>query len=141
MGGNIAKEHVEALINIVQDIKKTYEYNTSFIVEKEAETQDLLHELELGNFDYKKGNKLARELRKIRKARRQASDQNRALKFLYDYFHGKSIIRDLRRIQQDIIKEEQKMEARVYVPRVREDLTFTDKQTVSSIKEAFNKAK
>lgn len=72
---SIAKEYASTIIKILQDIKKTYEYNTKIIEEKEKETQDLLHEIELGTFDSRRGGKLAKELKKIRQERRKALDE------------------------------------------------------------------
>lgn len=135
----IAKEHVSVIIKTLADIKKTYEYNSSFIEEKEKETQDLLHEIELGKFDYKRGNKLARALKSVRQERRKAMDENAGLKLLYDYFEEKPIIKDLQRLQQDIAKEINKLSNRTYSPRVRDDLTIAKKRTSTSMETAFEK--
>lgn len=136
-----AKERVDTMISIVDEISKTYGYNCQLISQKDKETQDLLHEIELIKFDYKKGNKLVRELQKVRKARRQAADENRTLKPLFDYFNDKTILKDLRKIQQEIVRDSQKMEARTYTPKVRNDLTCTELEPTSSMKEAFERAK
>lgn len=135
----IAKDHVSAIIKILADIRKTYEFNSGFIEEKEKETQDLLHEIELGKFDYKRGNKLARALKSVRQERRKALDENAGLKLLYDYFEGKPIVKDLQRLQQDIAKEINRLSNRVYSPKVRDDLTIA-KKTTTSMGKAFSKA-
>lgn len=64
------------------------------------------------------------------------------MKFLYDYFEDKPILKDIQRLQQDIVKEVNKLSTRVYFPRVRDDLTIaTKKRAATSMEEAFEKAK
>lgn len=135
-----AKEHISTLVKTLADIKRTYEYNSSLIETKDKETQDLLHEIELSKFDYRRGNKLVRTLKAVRQDRRRAMDENAALKPLYEYFEGKLIYKDLQRLQQDISKEISKLGSRTYTPRVRDDLTITSIKPETGIKRAFAKA-
>jgi hypothetical protein len=137
----IAKEYVITITKILQDIGKTYEYNYDLVNQKDKETQDLLHELELGKLDYKRGNKLAKQLKRVRQERRQAMDENSTLKILYDYFKDKPLLKDTQKLHQAIVKEEDKLKSRTYQPRVREDMTITDKKPDTAIKRALASAK
>lgn len=140
MSGSKAITYAETLVKLIKDIKTTYEYNESLIEQYEKETQDLLHEIELGNFAYKRGNYLAKEIRNVRQKRRKALDENASMKYLYEYFDGKTIANDLQRALGNIRKEESRLENRVYYPRVRSDLTIATKDP-STIEKALTNAK
>lgn len=133
-------EKVSLLIEILQDIKKTYEYNQALIEEKEKETQDLLHEIELGNFDARRGGRLAKELKNVRQERRRAMDENITLKILYEYFEGKPLLKDLQRMQGEITREAGKLSTRVYTSRIRKDLTIPCRQKKTTVQKAFRLA-
>ena len=133
-------EKVSLLIQILQDIKKTYEYNQALIEDKEKETQDLLHEIELGSFDAKRGGRLAKELKNVRRERRRAMDENLTLKILYEYFEGKPLLKDLQRMQGEIAREAGRLGSRVYTPRIRKDLTIPCRQKETAVQKAFRLA-
>lgn len=129
-----AKQHVDNLIDILKDIKDTYDFNYQNINDLDKETQDLEHEIEIGQYDSKKGYKLVKEFRRVRQERRKLSDENATLKYLYDYFtNQKTMLKDLQDIRGEIKREEDKLINRLYMPKIRNDLTIPTREKPTSI--------
>jgi len=137
-----AKQHVDNLIDILKDIKDTYDFNYSNINDLDKETQDLEHEIEIGQYDSKKGYKLVKEFRRVRQERRKLSDENTTLKFLYEYFSNqKTMLQDLYDIRGSIKRESDFMVNRLYTPKIRNDLTIPIRELPSNITNIKTKTK
>jgi hypothetical protein len=129
-----AQKYVDTLIEILQDIKQSYEYNQINIGELDGESADLEHEIELSKFDSKRGYKLAKEYQRVRQERRKLKDENETLKFLYEHFSKLTLITDLQSIRGAIKKETEKMTNRLYKPHIRNDLTIPTMTNVTNFK-------
>lgn len=93
-------------------------------------TQDLLHELELGNLNYDGRARLATRLAKCRRERRAAKDVTLALEPLIELLtsdKGKQFIRQLSEALGKTRGAERRLENRVYNKRCAEPCT-TEKQ-------------
>ncbi len=122
-----AKEAVETLLRTLDDIRKTFEYNRDAIKLKEQETQDLLHEIELGNLDAVQRIQVFNQLREVRQERRRMKDENEALEPLYTVLNQRGLehIRtDLIKTRAGILKILKNQSERKYNPRIRNDLTI-----------------
>lgn len=135
-----AEEYVCTLIDIIIDIKESCDFNFKQINKLDKELQDLLHEIELSKFSTNRGSDLAKEIQNIRSKRRKLKDENETLNYLYEYFvyehcvDGIScnkpfgqLLSELGEIKNKINKKQKELDNRVYIPKVRKDLTIPTK--------------
>ncbi len=150
MACNIVERYCTSAVSMYQDVVKTYEYNLDVIKKAEQEQTDLEHEIELGNpKNARDGYKIYKELREVRLRRRKAKEENQLLQDIYDYFkspQGQSFKNKIQQIQGDSAKLYEKQQNRTYTPRVRDDLTCTDKKVESyrpfeELLKSFNETK
>ncbi|MHB8065092.1 MAG: hypothetical protein ACYDG2_21160 [Ruminiclostridium sp.] len=135
-----AQQYVNSLIDILSDIKQSYEFNEINILEACNNEQDLLHQIELGTFNACEGYKLCRELQRVRRERRAAKDYNVTMKPLYDYFvKFDGMIKDLQVFKGAIRREQEKLDTRLYKPRIRGDMTIPTLNNVSDLQMKFKK--
>ena len=86
-------------------------------------TQDYLHKLELGNLDYKERARVATQLAQCRRSRRECKDTVEVLEPLVQFLEsdkGKNLYNLVRETLGKTRKVEERMETRVYIPRVLE---------------------
>ncbi len=129
-------EFATTLIDTITNIKETYEFNFKNVNDLDRETQDLEHEIELSEFDVYKGYELAKEFQRVRQERRRLNDENSTLKFLQDYFESpnfKKMVSELQKIRGNIKKEQEKLDNRLYTPRIRNDLTIPTREKDNNI--------
>lgn len=89
-------------------------------VELEAETQDLLHALELGNHSSKEQTRMARKLREVRRARRISKNLAEQSGPVADWVNqNQGTIKGLERLLGEVRKAERRAENRVYAPRTK----------------------
>ena len=87
-------------------------------VESDAATQDILHALELWNYDRGTRARLARKLHDVRRERRIAKDRVlRSAPLVMWITSNAPIIKELERVLGEIRNIERKTENRIYVPR------------------------
>jgi hypothetical protein len=126
-----AQSTVSALVNMLKDVKHTYENNQQDITYLDNEYNDLNHAIELLNLNASQGFKMYKQLKKNRTDRRIAKDTNQQLKPLYDFLQNHSkLIKELNQIQNEVQKIKKQQKNRDYRLRVRSDM-----------QEAFDKAK
>ena len=129
-----AQEYVDTLIEILQDIKQSYDFNVANIEDIEKSLTDLGHEIELSKFNAVQGYKLAKEEQKLRQERRRMKDENVTLIFLYQYYSNyPNMVSDLQKIRGSIKREVSKLETRLYKPRIRKDLTIPTLDNVTAL--------
>lgn len=109
----------------IREIESEYSWNFEAVSKCDKATQDLLHELEFGDYDIarKNGPKVA----KIRKARRICKDAVDLAEPLHSWLvsqEGISIMRKLEKILGQIRKEQAAKASRKYYPRVIRELDF-----------------
>lgn len=120
-------QQLSDFLSFVREI--TAEYHSSFtevgICDKE--TDDLLHQIELGS--YKERGKFATKLALVRSRRRihkNVVDVNKELVAYLEENEFKKVYRKLEQLLGNCRKQEQYVEnERIYKPKVRSDLTIT----------------
>lgn len=136
-----SQEWTTTILSILDEVKRTYEYNYEEINLRDKETQDLLHDIEMGNHNTAKLVKLAKELQRARKERRLMKEENECLEPLYNFLGrpewGKVKI-DLYKIQTAIARTMEVQANRKYMPKVRRDLSICDKEAAEAFEKEHN---
>ena len=147
---NIVNNYSSQIVNIFQEVVKTYERNLEIIKQTEDELNDLYHEAELSSpKDMYKGYLVYKSIRETRIRRRSAKEENELLKDIYEYFkgpHGQAFKSKIQSIQGDSVKLRAVQKQRTYTPRQRNDLTITNKHSnanepFEAMLKEFNKGK
>lgn len=120
-------EYLSTFLKFVKTVKSDYKYSFDEVGKHDKETQDLLHQLELG--DPKSRAKYATQLTKIRKSRRQHKDYVDTLKALNDYFLTDPKWVQVEKRLTELLGEVRKQETyvntqRAYRPRSLDNLTI-----------------
>lgn len=116
-------EKLSSLCSFLRSVVKDYQYHESEQKIHETASQDLLHQLEFG--EYKDRRRTATMLSKVRKQRRVHKDQIDTLQYIYKYLKDhQKLIFELEAILGETRKAEQKIESdnRFYRARVIKDL-------------------
>lgn len=95
------EEHVREFLNFVRAVRARYEENERLRDECDAQTQDLLHYVEMSdNLNAAKGYDAYKKLAEVRRVRRACKNENELLKPFYDYYMAhKDMESQLSRIQ------------------------------------------
>lgn len=130
---NIVNNYSSTMVQIIQDVIKSYERNEERIKSIEGELNDLNHEIELTpSRNMYDAWRLYKDIRDLRIERRQRKEENELMKDMYDYFkgqQGQSFKSKIQQIQGNAAKLREIQERRMYTPRQRNDLTCTDKHS------------
>ena len=119
---------VDILFSNLDDIKKELEEK---IRQKEAEQEDYLHEIELGNLNGIHLTGIAKQLKQTRKERRVFKDKLdliNTLKGYTDKYITKGIIGDTKQAIKNIEMLESNHKTREYVPRIIKNLRCAKKR-------------
>jgi hypothetical protein len=119
---------VDILFSNLDDIKKELEEK---IRQKEAEQEDYLHEIELGNLNGIQLTGVAKLLKQTRKERRVFKDKLdliNTLKGYTDKYITKGIIGDTKQAIKNIEMLESNHKTREYVPRIIKNLRCAKKR-------------
>ena len=119
---------VDILFSNLDDIKKELEEK---IRQKEAEQEDYLHEIELGNLNGIQLTGVAKQLKQTRKERRVFKDKLdliNTLKGYTDKYITKGIIGDTKQAIKNIEMLESNHKTREYVPRIIKNLRCVKKR-------------
>ncbi len=119
---------VDILFSNLDDIKKELEEK---IRQKEAEQEDYLHEIELGNLNGIQLTGVAKQLKQTRKERRVFKDKLdliNTLKGYTDKYITKGIIGDTKQAIKNIEMLESNHKTREYVPRIIKNLRCAKKR-------------
>lgn len=122
---------IKDFVQMLEDASKDYTWNFDEVNRMDRLTQDYLHKLELGNLDYKERAKVATQLAQCRKTRRDCKDTVEVLKPLVEFLDsekGKNLYNLVREALGKTRKVEERMENRVYVPRVLKQEEYQDKR-------------
>lgn len=122
-----ANEWVTTILAVMDTVKQTYEQNHHDIGQRDMETQDLLHEIELGTLNASQRIKVFNELRQVRQERRRMKLENRTLEPLYRLLERPELNKikiDLYKAKAAIAKEMEEQKNLEYKPRVRDDLSI-----------------
>jgi len=122
-----ALSYVGTIVGTLANIEKEFQENYDGVNQRDRETQDLLHEIELTKFDVVKGYKLLKKVQVCRQERRKMKDENFQMAILKELIDKNPNIKTLfSQAHSKIQKSLNELEVRVYNPRIREDLTFAD---------------
>lgn len=113
--------YISDVCKMMDDAVKDYAWNRDEMVKMDKLTQDYLHKLELGGLDYSGRAKVATKLSECRKMRRGHKDTMEILEPLVVFAEsekGKNMMNLLREALGKTRKAEEKMQNRVYYPRV-----------------------
>lgn len=106
---------------LLDGAQRDYAWNYEEVNRMDHMTQDYLHALELDHLDYGERARVATQLSRCRQARRACKDTVEILEPLIQFLasdRGKNLMNLLREALGKTRKVEERMETRVYVPRV-----------------------
>ncbi len=115
---------INDFVKMMEDASKDYAWSFEQVNRMDKLTQDYLHMLELGNLNYKERAKVATKLARCRKTRRECKDTVEVLKPLVEFLEsdrGKNLYNLVREALGKTRKVEERMETRVYIPRVLDE--------------------
>lgn len=124
----ILLQDIENLFMNLEDYKKELENQISI---KEAEQEDYLHELELGNLNGIEIMKVSKSLIKTRKERRILKDKLDLIKTLKGYvdeYIKKGIIAQTKQVITNIDTLKSNLDSREYTPKVIKELKCAKKK-------------
>lgn len=119
---------IDILFSNLDDIKKDLEEK---IRQKEAEQEDYLHEIELGNLNGIQLTGVAKDLKQTRKERRVFKDKLELINTLKGYtdkYITKGIVGDTKQAIKNIEMLESNHKTREYVPRIIKNLRCAKKR-------------
>ena len=114
-------KHISSMCRFLDTARQDYTWSVEKVNEMEALTQDLLHKLELDGLMYDARAKLATQLALCRQNRRAHKDTVLILEPLIQYLDsekGRQFLNLLREVLGKMRKVEERMETRIYFPRV-----------------------
>lgn len=115
---------ISDFVKMMEDASKDYAWNYNEVGRMDKLTQDYLHKLELGNLDYRERARVATQLAQCRRTRRECKDTVEVLEPLVQFLEsdkGKNLYNLVRETLGKTRKVEERMETRVYIPRVLEE--------------------
>lgn len=113
----VSKE-LEQFLDFLKSAESQLDQATTGQQEAEAETQDILHSLELEKHSYHEMAALSRKLAEVRQNRRQHKDNAAQLAPVVEWARGNiEVVRGLQRLLGDVRKVERSTQNRFYTPR------------------------
>lgn len=113
--------YISEFCSMLENSQKDYTWNYEEVHRMDKLTQDYLHKLELEKMDYKERAKIATQLSRCRQKRRECKDTVEILEPLVQFLDtdkGKTLFNLMREVLGKTRKVEERMETRIYVPRV-----------------------
>ena len=113
-------ESVSEFLNFIRDACQQHRIAITTQQEAEAETQDILHSLELEEHSYNEVARLGKRLAEVRKQRRSAKDMIVATSPIVEWQdQNATTIKAIERLLGDIRKGERYVENRIFTPRTQ----------------------
>lgn len=120
--------NIESFLNFLREAEKLYRTSYDKVNELDKLTQDYLHDIELGDFDYKGRAKIATKLKETRQARRKYKDVTLTLQPVTEWIQiHKGTINELQQLLGKVRKEEKALTNRIYIRKV--DTNVEEKST------------
>lgn len=111
-------EQISNFLKFLRETKEEYDIASSTRIDKENETQDILHRLELRDDKYGDVAKPGKTLRNIRRERRDSKDTVAITSPIAAWYRdNQKEIKSLERLLGEVRKEESKTEGRVYTDK------------------------
>lgn len=115
---------LERFLRAIKQCELDYDYHYRTVGEKDKETQDLLHEIELGA-TYERRVKAVPKLTKVRKERRISKDIVENTEPIVKFMDAnKKLFNMMQNLLGDVRRIEKKHSGRTYIPKIRKDLTI-----------------
>ena len=124
------EETLKIMLDFFEGIDIEHSNLLQELTNKEAEQQDLLHELELNNLNAVDITKVAIDLKRVRKERRVIKndiERVRLIKNFTDKYNNKFIANEIKVLIKELYKLQKRQENRQYEPRVLKDRRIGDK--------------
>lgn len=114
----LESETISAFLDYLSDVESRYNIARADEKETNAQTQDILHQLELYADGYHETARLGKLLRQVRQERRAAKDAADALAPISAWvLENKAVLHSLERLLGELRKIERRQAIREYVPR------------------------
>lgn len=111
-------DNIEIFLNFLRQAKREYQIAITEEREKDAESQDLVHRLELNNNTYHDMAKIAKTITKVRRERRQAKDRQQVLKPVTDWIcQNTRVMKSLEELLGAVRRAEKALEGRTYTQK------------------------
>jgi len=118
-----AQKIISEFLRLMYSVGDTYDANYDIVGRTNEETQDLLHEMELGNLNAVQLTQTAKRLKVVRQERRKFTNENRYLKHIKDFTKGNpQFIARVKQLSFNLQNVTDTIGAEVYTPRVCRDL-------------------
>ena len=115
--------NIESFLNFLREADEIYKTSYDKVNELDKLTQDYLHDIELGDFDYKGRAKIATKLKETRQARRKYKDVTLTLQPVKEWVQlHKGTINELQQTLGKVRKEEKALTNRIYIRKVDTDV-------------------
>lgn len=115
--------NIESFLNFLREAEELYKTSYDKVNELDKLTQDYLHDIELGDFDYKGRAKIATKLKETRQARRKYKDVTLTLQPVKEWVQlHKGTINELQQLLGKVRKEEKALTNRIYIRKVDTDV-------------------
>ena len=125
-----AEEILKIMKSFFEGIEEEYSNLLQELTNKEAEQQDLLHELELNNLNAVEITKVAIDLKRVRKERRIIKndiERVKLIKSFTDKYNNRFITNEIKTLIKDLYKLQRKQENRKYEPRILKNRKIGEK--------------
>ena len=122
---------ISEFCSMMEQAQKDYAWNYEQVNYLDRLTQDYLHQLELRDLRYKERAKIATQIAKCRQQRRACKDTVEILDPLIQFLEsekGKTLMNLTREVLGKTRKVEEKMQNRIYVPRVMDIAEYLQKK-------------
>lgn len=117
-GVHILSESIKDFLDFLRDVETTYAAYSATEVEANAETQDLLHFLELADQDEATKIAVCNRLKEVRHDRRKAKDYvTQATPVITWIETNRQTVKSLEQLLGSVRKEERRGENRIFAPR------------------------
>lgn len=124
----------EEILKIMKDFFEGIDIEHSNLLQelsnKEAEQQDLLHELELNKLNAVEITKVAIDLKKVRKERRVIKndiERVKTIKSFTDKYNNKFIVNEIKTLIKELYKLQKRQNNRQYEPRILKNRKIGEK--------------
>lgn len=125
-----AEEILKIMKSFFEGIEEEHSNLLQELTNKEAEQQDLLHELELNNLNAVEITKVAIDLKRVRKERRIIKndiERVKLIKSFTDKYNNRFITNEIKALIKELYKLQRKQENRKYEPRILKDRKIGEK--------------
>lgn len=116
-------EALKSVKDVYIDYPKRYELSQEQLKKVDSEIQDIVHIIELTNFNASEGYKWAKELQRLRRIRRGLKNELETLEKIKEFLtFQRPTEKNISRVLGDLRNIENKQKIRSYRMRIREDL-------------------